>query len=175
MVRSHAAKLRAQRGFTLIEMMIVVAVIAILAIVVVPTFFRESRKVTSTTEVSATFAEFATKLEQYKVETGSYVDVAECPTTTSRAGSLASACAATWAPVRINPPEAKLKCKYVVDSGLAIEAPDPLEFPGFTMATPATSWYWILATCDMDNSPTLNATYFTNSLDSSIQKQNEGN
>lgn len=172
-VRMDRRLSRTQRGFTLIEMMITVVVIAILAVVVVPTFFRETRKTRSASEVAPMMAEFATKLEQFKVETGAYPVLAACPATTSRAGSLASTCSAIWGPVRINPP-VRLSCQYRVGSGNATTAPNATDFPGFTMPTPATSWFWVLATCDMDDNSATNATYFINSLDPTIQRLNEG-
>ena len=36
------------------------------------------------------------------------------------------------------------------------------------------SWYYILATCDMDSQAATNSNYFTSSFDSSIQVINEG-
>jgi prepilin-type N-terminal cleavage/methylation domain-containing protein len=41
----------AQRGFTIIELMIVVAIIAVLAIVVIPSFIKESKRTKSQSEV----------------------------------------------------------------------------------------------------------------------------
>ena len=174
MVRFNAAKLRAQRGFTLIEMMIVVAVIAILAIVVVPTFFRESRKTKGATEVTPMFAEISIKQEQYKVENGLYLDTTECPTATSPAGLPASTCTAAvdWVALRINPPEAVIRCKYDVEVGTGVGVVNP---NGFVFTAPAANWFYILATCDMDGSGPPDATYFTSSVDTAIQKLNEGN
>jgi len=175
MVRLNGAKQRAQRGFTLLEMMIVVVVIAILAIVVVPSFFREGRKVKASSEVNAMFTEIRTKLETFKTDTGAYADLAECPTTTGTAGVASATCAAvtSWAAVRINPPEATLRCKYEVTAGAPTDTAVPPT--GFTFASPAASWYWILATCDGDDDPSLNATFFVNSVNGEIQKQNEAN
>jgi hypothetical protein len=45
---------------------------------------------------------------------------------------------------------------------------------GFTFTSPAGSWYYALATCDMNSSATVNSTYFTSSVDSNIQSRNEG-
>ncbi len=174
MVRLNGAKQRAQRGFTLIEIMIVVAVIAILAIVVVPTFFRESAKTKAISEVAPMFAELSIREEQYKVEAGVYLDAAECPTVTSSAGVAASTCtaAADWVTLRINPPEATLRCKYQIVTGIGVGTNNP---SGFVFTSPAANWFYILATCDMDNSGTVNATFFTSSVDTAIQRLNEGN
>ena len=69
MIRWKRAR-SSEAGFTLIELMTVVAIIAILAVVVVPQFMSEAKKVTGDSEVNAMFAELGTKLEQYKLEQG---------------------------------------------------------------------------------------------------------
>lgn len=171
-----AARARRQRGFTLIEMMITVAVIAVLALIVVPQFFRESRKTKSATEVAPMFAELSVKEEQYKVDRGAYLDAATCPATPSAQGNPASACVTSgspgseWYQLRVNPPENTLRCTYEVVTGTTSGVVDP---GGFTFTAPTANWYYILATCDMDGQPG-DSTYFTSSIDSTIQKQNEG-
>jgi hypothetical protein len=45
---------------------------------------------------------------------------------------------------------------------------------GFTFASPPQYWFYILATCDMDGSSAVNSTYFTSSVDTSIQALNKG-
>jgi prepilin-type N-terminal cleavage/methylation domain-containing protein len=161
-----------QRGFTLIEMMMAVAVIGILALIVVPMFFRESRKVKADTEVAAMFGEMSVRQEQNKIETGSYLAVAECPTTTTPTGVAATTCATTWSPLRINPAEAIVRCKYQTFAGTGTGTNNP---SGFSWTSPSTNWYYILATCDGDGQATTNATFFTSSSDTRIQKLNAGN
>lgn len=171
-----AARSRDQRGFTLIEMMIAVAVIAILALIVVPQFFRESNKTKGTTEVSSMFAELSVKEEQYKVDKGVYLAAAACPSTPTQAGSPASACVTSgspgseWFQLRVNPPENNLRCSYEVVTGTTSGVVDP---SGFTFTAPDANWYYILATCELDGKSG-NSTYFMSSIDSTIQKQNEG-
>ena len=63
----------AERGFTLIELMIVVAIIAILAAVVIPNFMRETTKSKRKAEVTAMFAEIGVKQEQFKTENANYM------------------------------------------------------------------------------------------------------
>jgi len=176
MVRLQGAKLRDQRGFTLIEMMIVVAVIAILAIVVVPQFFRESAKTKAISEVAPMFSEIAIREEQYKIDNPTYLDLTACPATPSTAGIASSTCQSVtypgWVELRINPPESLLRCSYQVVTGNAVGTNNP---NGFVFTSPAANWYYMIATCDMDNSSTVNATFFASSVDSAIQKLNEGN
>jgi type IV pilus assembly protein PilA len=170
---------RREGGFTLIEIMIVVAIIGVLAIVVVPGFFRESSKAKHKTEVTAMFAELTVKLEQYKMEssTGQYLAAAACPSTgPNKTGyDFVTTCATTgsgWANLRVAPPNNKMFCSYAVSVGNSATTPSPPS--GFTMTSPATAWWFAVATCDMDASGGTNATFFVNSIDTKIQSQNVG-
>jgi type II secretion system protein G len=60
-----------QRGFTLIEMMIVVAIIAILVSIVVPNFIR-ARAQAQTAACEANLKEIATALELYETDNDQY-------------------------------------------------------------------------------------------------------
>ena len=62
---------RVRRGFTLIELMIVVAVIAILAAVALPTY-QESVRKARRTEAKASLSVAAQMMERYLTEKGSY-------------------------------------------------------------------------------------------------------
>jgi len=61
-----------EAGFTLIELMVTVAVIAILAVVVLPSFVGESRKTKAFAEVQPMFNDLRIRLEQYLQENGQY-------------------------------------------------------------------------------------------------------
>lgn len=169
---------RREGGFTLIELMIVVAIIGVLAIVVIPSFFRESSKAKHKTEVNAMFAELTVKLEQYKMEssTGQYLAAAACPSAPSTTGyNFQTTCVTSgsgWANLRVAPPNNKMYCSYEVSVGNSSTTPSPPT--GFTMTTPATSWWFAVATCDMDTSGGTNATFFVSSIDTTIQSQNVG-
>ncbi len=166
----------APEGFTLIELMIVVAIIAILAAVVIPSFMSESRKTKGSSEVSAMFTELALKEEQYKsnIATSVYLNVPACPATPSVTPQSIATCqaSASWLALGVSSPESTLRCSYAVTIGAAGANPSPPA--GFTLpASPATGWYYILATCELDGNPG-NSYYLQSNLDSTIQKLNEG-
>jgi prepilin-type N-terminal cleavage/methylation domain-containing protein len=174
---------RSQAGFTLIELMIVVAVIAILAKIVVPYFTRESRKAKADTEIAAMFTEIATKEEQYKSDNGAYLDATQCPTTTSTSGvNFNTTCGSSgnWPSLRINATDSAIRCKYTITKGAANSAftpPSPFTVPcssgaACSTVTPATSWYYVTAICDMDGQgdASTNTTFFQSSLETTYQK-----
>ena len=163
-----------QRGFTLMELMITVAVIGILAKIALPSFFGQSRKSKAKSEVGAIFSELAVREEQYKLEQGSYLSAPACPATPSAAGQSPSACLATGQPfynLRVRIQESSIYCSYAITAGSGAGTNNPA---GFTFTSPTGAWYYLLATCDMDNSSTTNSTYFMSSMDATMQKLNEG-
>ena len=166
-----------QRGFTILELMIVVGIIAILATVVVPSWFRESRRGKARSEVSAMFAELSTKEEQYFLDQSQYLAIAQCPEAPNHSGpdvNVACNTGSYWAQIRVVPPQTMMTCTYEIDVGPSTVPPAP-PAPFVLTSNPSTSWYYILATCDTDNDPTINSTYLTSNLDQSLQKANEGN
>ena len=179
----------AQRGFTLIELMIVVAVIAILAMVVVPTFLKSANKTKGKTEVTAMFAELASKEEAYKTEsaTNTYLDsAAVCPAAgPQKAGyNFQTSCVttgSTWETLRINPPESKMFCAYRIVAGKRTDTlTPPMGFKNsrgtLNAAEPslASGWWYITAECDEDRHGGTNAKYYMSSLDSKLQVTNSG-
>jgi len=163
-----------ERGFTLVEVMLAVAVVGALAIIAVPTFFRESRKMRGKTEVTTMFAELATKEDQYKVLTSSYLSATACPTSPNVAGQDATGCVASgqpWDTLKVALPQPKLSCSYAITAGASGTTPSPPS--PFTMSTPSGAWFYVVATCDMDGSSTTNSRYFTSSVDSALQIDQE--
>ena len=71
--------LRNRKGFTLIELMIVVAIIGILAAIAIPNFLRFQLK-SKTSEGKVNLAAIRTGEESYLAEFGSYVSAAAAPT-----------------------------------------------------------------------------------------------
>ncbi len=173
-VRRHVAG--DPRGVTLIEVMIVVVVLGILAAIALPAWTKDSMKSKARSETNAFLSEIAAKEEQYHQDNGVYLDTSAstCPSATSSSGSASTSCflSTPWSSLRIAPPEQYSYCTYYVKTGAAGVNPSPPI--GTLNATPATTWFWILATCDMDGSSSVNSQYLTSNLDNTIQKANEG-
>ena len=162
-----------QRGFSLLEVMVVVCILGVLAMIVVPAWAKDSRKGRAKSEIAAMFAELRYKEESYKIDNAKYGALATCPATPSAVPQdVLTPCAVEWAPLRIQPPTSTMYCTYKVVVGNANVAPSPPS--PFTMPTPGVSWYYIVGTCNMDNKPG-NSVYFTSSVDPTIQTSYEGN
>lgn len=166
---------RSERGFTLIELLAVVVIIAILAMLVIPNFFRESRKAKSRTEATAMLAEISLKEESYKSEVGVFLTMPTCPAALPATDYLASSCtgSAAWTSLRIMPKSSKLRCQYTAEAGTSSDTATPPT--GWTFVAPTTSsWYWVHAKCDGDGAGGTNAEYFMTSVDSTVRGKNEG-
>jgi prepilin-type N-terminal cleavage/methylation domain-containing protein len=169
-----------QHGFTVLELMIVVAIVGILAAVAIPSWLKESRKGKYDSEVNAMMTELALKEEQYKSEIGNgvYLAASACPSATSQAGvNFASTCitsGSAWQTLRVQPTDGSIRCTYTIavgDPGSTAAAPT-----GFAAApsTVVSAWYTILATCDMDGQGGTKATFLITSWDNKLQKLNYG-
>jgi type IV pilus assembly protein PilE len=66
-----------QKGFTLIELMVVVIVVAILASIAIPSYLEQSRKGRRADAVQAA-GDLKLQLERWRAENPSYDDCAEC-------------------------------------------------------------------------------------------------
>ena len=161
--------------------MVTVAVIAVLALVAVPMFSKESRKSKATSEVGAIMSELAVREEQYKSENGVYLSTTACPPAPATQGTsvaslqTGSGClvsTGTWvSTLRVQLDVSMLYCSYVVTAGSGTGTTNP---SGFTFTSPSVGWFYIVATCDQDGVAATNSTYFTSSIDATLQKQNEG-
>ena len=161
-----------QAGFTLIEIMFVVAIIALLAAVAIPMFSEASNKGKMKAEVSAFFSELGIREEQYKVEKAAYLAAAACPASVSIVGQSTTGCIASgqpWGPdvagvVKLNVqlPMLTAYCSYVIVSGIGTGTSNP---GGFTFASPAGPWFHMTATCDTAGDGGTNSTYFASSVD----------
>ena len=92
-----------EAGFTLLELLVVVAMLGILAAIAIPSFFSQSSKAKANTEVGSIFDELATREDQYAQENGTYLSAAACPATPTPNGSDAVSCVTTggpWKPLK---------------------------------------------------------------------------
>jgi len=67
----HAIPLKTARGFTLVEMMVTIAVISILAAIAYPAYTHFTYKARRT-EATGSLLDFATRMERYYTENNSY-------------------------------------------------------------------------------------------------------
>ncbi len=188
-MRYTAVMRRREAGFTLVELLVTLAVISILAAIAIPSFFGETRKARATAEVNPMFNDLRIRMEQYLQEHGVYPDTlgegglypTASPDATLRAlQPLPTAWQALN--VRISGPDA-VRCGYTwvssrssngtVGPSVGNAGPKALAAP-FIFVPPANDWYYLLAKCRMDPSHTGYSWYLTSSLDSTIMRDNEG-
>jgi prepilin-type N-terminal cleavage/methylation domain-containing protein len=173
-----------ESGFTLVELMVAVAVISILAVIALPSFFRESRKTKAFSEVQPMFNDLRVRLEQYLQENGSYpATIGETtlhPTSTPSATRLPiNPLPTAWQAVKIRVTgNDQVYCGYTWVTGLANEGanigPRASAAP-FNFTAPSTDWYYLLAKCDMNGDGTVFSWYFASSTNPTIEKLDEGN
>ena len=180
--RGSIAHTPGQRGVTLIELMIVVAIIGVLASVAVYMYTKTVRKAKSS-EVQAMMAELKMRQEQYNLENGSYLSSGTdeddtwpvAPAGPDTPVSIAGP-PATWTSLKLNPDYTALYCTYVTIAGAGGDdtniGPKAVEF-GMT-AAPATNWFYVLAKCDFNNNPADFAYYFQRSDQSGMASQGVG-
>jgi prepilin-type N-terminal cleavage/methylation domain-containing protein len=167
-----------QSGFTLIELMVVVALVAVLATIALPSFAGQSRKAKGDAEVSAFFAELKVREEQYAVENGVYLSTgasesATFPATPSAGAQTLGTLPATWQSLKVRTPESTARCGYVVIAGIKTGTAGAMATTfGFTV--PAKNWFYLLAHCDLDGNNAVDSYYFIAGDDSKIQKTNYG-
>ena len=183
-----------ERGFTLIELMLVVAIVAILAAVVVPSFMSAGTKAKARTETSAMFSEIAAKEAQFYAENNkymglysaaNYVGTSTCPSAIPSANYVfttsCNVASSAWQSLRIVPSESSVRCQYNLTAGLTgTTFTPPTGFKNSQGAlntvepTLASSWFYIHAKCDHSGNSGY-AEYYTSSVDRKVQSKAEGN
>jgi type IV pilus assembly protein PilE len=188
-VRYTAAVRGRQAGFTLVELLVTIAVISILAAIAIPSFFGETRKARATAEVTPMFNDLRIRMEQYLQERGVYPDTLTeaglYPTASPDAALHAlQPLPAAWQAlhIQISGPDA-VRCGYTWVSSRSNNGatgpstgnagPKATAAP-FSFVPPNNDWYYLLAKCRMDPNHTGYSWYFTSSLDSKIVPDNEG-
>lgn len=160
--------------------MIVVAIIGILAAVVIPNWTSTSRNKKYDPEISAMMTEISTREAQYKTELGNglYLAATACPASPVPAGTDFNAACVTgatpWVTLRVNPTDSLIRCSYAITVGPdgAVPAPGTNCNP---VPTPlAGAWYYIIATCDMNQDLGVNATFCMESWNNGVKRVNYG-
>lgn len=170
---------RPQAGFTLIELMVVVALIGVLAAVALPSFTTQSRKAKGDAEVGAFFAELRIREEQYAVENGAYLstgagEAATFPATPTAAGQALGTLPATWQALKVRTPESTARCGYVVIAGTSTDPAGALATTSFGYTPPAKNWFYVLAHCDLDGDSAVDSYYFLSNDNAKRQTTNYG-
>lgn len=174
-----------ESGFTLLEMMVTVAVIGILAAIALPSFFGETRKTKAFSEVQPMFNDLRVRLEQFLQENGKYPptlgETTFHPSSNPGANKVAiNPLPQPWLDLRVRlSGNDEVYCRYTWATGRADTntnvGPQAALAPpaGFGFVAPKTDWYYLLAKCDMDgdNKPSW---YLSTSVDPTILKVDEG-
>jgi prepilin-type N-terminal cleavage/methylation domain-containing protein len=164
-------------GFTLVELIITVAIIGIVAGILVYSLNNQPKRVKSRAEVQAMFGAFHAAEAAYNLEKGTYYSTGTdegdiFPSTLSDQAQDVATLPDEWLTLRVQTDRGKLYCGYVAVAGAADD-----DIPGFAedfgMVQPVGSWYALYAECDMDGNGTLNGTFFSSSTDVEVQRRNE--
>ena len=168
---------RDQAGFTLMEIMIVVALIGTLAAIAIPSFTSSSRKSKGDTEVNEFFTELRLREEAYAAENSVYLstssgETSTFPATPTPAANSLGSLPDTWDTLRVHPPESTARCGYVVIAGVSGGTAGSIASTKFGYTPPAKNWFYLLAHCDLDGSSTKDSYYFASSDLPAIQQIN---
>jgi prepilin-type N-terminal cleavage/methylation domain-containing protein len=171
-----------ESGFTLLELVVTLALVSILAAIALPSFFGETRKTKAMSEVQPMFSDLRTRLENYMQERGTYPPTVG-ETTWNPAGPPSTAKApldlamVEWQPLKLRlSGDGTVYCRYTYATGLANAGTDigTQAATAFGFTAPSTAWYYVLAKCDMDGDPAALSWYFASSVDPEIRPLDEG-
>jgi prepilin-type N-terminal cleavage/methylation domain-containing protein len=179
-MKRTATKRTSQAGFSMLEIMVAVAVLGILVKVALPSFAGSSRKAKGDSEVNAVMTELRIKQEQFQLENARYLSTSTAenvmfPPTAQATAQAMPAQPAEWNLLRVALPETSLRCQYVAIAGSKNTGTvGAMASASFGFAAPLRDWYYILAHCDLDGDSAVDSYYFTSSLETEIKKLNPG-
>ena len=107
---------RGRKGFTLIEMMIVIAIIALLATIAIPNYINFQKKA-KTAEAKTNLGGIRTCEEAYRAEKDTYINCAACPSTAPGAtgGAWDAGATSNWTKIGFEP-RGDVRYQYIVVS-----------------------------------------------------------
>lgn len=156
------------RGFTLFELLFVVAVVGVLAAIALPTFFGVAPRARVRAEVATTFADLRIRLDQYLAENGRHISGRDedhgWPTAP---GPILPLPIDTWGArglhVRLSN-TADVECTYGWVTSTDGEPGAIARAVGYV--PPGGAWYYVYARCAVDQADRY---YLTDSADTTIR------
>ena len=173
-----ARRVEQEAGFTLIELMLVVAIIAVLAAIAVPLFGSQADSAKAENEANGMITALALAEKGYFLENTTYLSTGTSetdtwPTTPSTSPQDLAPFPATWTNLKVTPPVSATRCTYVVVAGNAGDAAGGIATGLFNFTPPTTiPWFYVLGHCDMDNDPTVDGYFFESSVDTTMKESN---
>ncbi len=108
---------RGRKGFTLIEMMIVIAIIALLATIAIPNYINFQKKA-KTAEAKTNLGGIRTCEEAYRAEKDTYVNCIASPTSAPTAAGIAWTGGTNWTKIGFEP-RGNVRYQYTVTAANA--------------------------------------------------------